>query len=745
MKMFNILLAIFFITILNYNSKAQNGANDPNFNPIDLGFGKGDGANSTVETTCLQSDGKIIIGGEFTSYNGTIQNHITRLNSDGNIDPSFNTGIGANGIVYSTSLQRDGKIIMAGRFTIFDGKTTNYIARLNKDGSHDASFDLGSGTNGYVTSASIQSNGKIIIIGNFTTFNGIARKRVARLNSDGSLDKSFDPGSGANGVISSTSIQNDGKIIIAGNFTTYNSIAINRIARLNPDGRLDTSFNVGSGADSYVYATDIQKDGKILIAGSFTNFNNKDINYLARLNQNGSLDNTFILETGANYSLSKITIQKDGKILVGGNFSSYNSIAKIRLVRLNSDGSLDPQFNQGKGPDSQLFDAAIQPNGKIIIVGRFVSYNGKSQNHVARLDKNGNLDLSFNPGTGANDMIAVTAIQKDGKILIGGMFTSFNGTDRIHLARLNSDGTLDASFNSGIGVNDIISTIAIQKDQKIIVGGNFTSYNGTARNHIVRLNQDGSLDASFCQNKGVNKDIFATYIQEDGKIIIMGNFNTFNEIERNHIARLNEDGSLDLSFVADTSENCNIYSIAAQPDGKIIVGGGFSSYNGKTRNNIARLNSDGSLDLTFNSGIGTDGYVYSTCIQKDGKIIIAGQFSTFNGKGRNNIAQLNSDGSLDETFNPGKGSDNEIYKMIVQSNGKILIIGNFLSYKGIERKNIALINMDGSLDLSFNPGLGPNNTINAMTPQTDGKIIIAGKFSSYNGKGRNRIARIYGN
>ncbi len=357
---------------------------------IDNTFNIGTGANTFVQTTSIQSDGKIMIGGVFTSYNGTSINRIARLNTDGSLDTSFNPGTGANGTINDLTIQSDGKIIITGQFSSYNGTVRNRIARLNTDGTLDTSFNSGTGGDNQIRSSSIQSDGKIIINGQFTSYNGNTRNRIARLNNDGTLDATFDPGIGANDYVATNSVQSDGKIVIGGHFTSYNGIGINKIARLNTDGTLDATFNPGIGIDNYVYSTSIQYDGKIIIGGTFTLFNGDTINRIARLNTDGTLDITFNPGTGANHSIETSSIQSDGKIIIGGFFTSYNQTPRNRIARLNSDGTLDTSFNPGTGTTNGVVTISIQSDGKIIIGGDFTSYNGAARNNIARIIGAGN-------------------------------------------------------------------------------------------------------------------------------------------------------------------------------------------------------------------------------------------------------------------------------------------------------------------------------------------------------------------
>ncbi len=515
-----------------------------------------------------------------------------------------------------------------------------------------------------------------------------------RLNTNGTLDTSFNPGTGTNDAVRTTSLQTDGKIIIGGNFTSYNGTSRNRIARLNMDGTLDTSFNPGTGTNDVVRTTSLQSDGKIIIGGSFTAYNGTGRNSIARLNTGGTVDTSFNPGTGANGIVYTTSLQSDGKIIIGGGFASYNEISRSIIVRLNADGTLETIFNSGTGANGWVNTTSVQNDGKIIIVGGFTSYNGTGRNRIARLNTDGTLDTSFNPGTGVVGYVYTISLQSDGKIIIGGYFTSYNGTGRNRIARLNTDGTLDTTFNPGTGANIDVLTTSLQSDGKIIIGGSFTYYNGTPRNRIARLNTDGTLDSTFYPGTGaIGGAVSSTSLQSDGKIIIGGYFTLYNGSDRNRMARLNTNGSLDHTFFVPTGGGANngVNTISLQTDGKIIIGGNFTSYNGTWINRIARLNTDGTLDITFNPGSGASSAVLTTSLQSDGKIIIGGEFTSYNGTGRNNIARLNEDGTLDTTFNPGTGANNSVGTTSLQSDGKIIIGGGFTAYNGTGRNRIARI------------------------------------------------------
>ncbi|OHD09657.1 MAG: hypothetical protein A2Y41_04565 [Spirochaetes bacterium GWB1_36_13] len=349
----------------------------------------------------------------------------------------------------------------------------------------------------------------------------------------------------------------------------------------------------------------------------------------------GGIDTSFNSGgSGTGGTVNSIAVQTDGKILVGGYFTSYNETFQERIIRLNTDGTLDTAFNSGgAGASNTVYSIALQADSKILIGGEFNSYNATSQMRIARLNTDGTLDTAFNSGgAGANGYIYSIAVQADSKILIGGDFTTFNGTSQGRIARLNADGTLDASFNSGgAGAGNNVRFIAVQTDGKILIGGGFSSYNATSQGYIARLNTDGTLDTAFNSGgAGANGDINSIVLQSDGKILIGGGFYSYNATSQMRIARLNTDGTLDTAFNSGGAGADNIiYSIALQTDSKILIGGSLTSYNNNTLARIARLNTDGSLDTSFNSGEGFNQSLYSIAVQADGKILIGGQFSPY--------------------------------------------------------------------------------------------------------------------
>ena len=746
-------------------------SNDYSFTTFDTGslF------NSYVNTVAVQSDGKILVGGGFTTFNGVTVNRIVRLNADFSMDTAFttNTGTGAVSAVNTVAIQPDGKILLGGDFTTFNGVTANRIARLNADGTRDTDFttNTSAGANGTVYTIAVQPDGKILVGGQFNTLGlyYVQVNRIVRLNADGTGDTAFTTNAGtvANSNVHTIAVQSDGKILLGGTFTTFNGVTVNRIARLNADGTRDTAFttNTGTGANNTVKTMAVQPDGKILVGGLFTTFNGVTVNRIARLNADGTRDTEFTTNTGsgANGNVNTVAIQPDGKILVGGGFSIFNGVTVNRIIQLNADGTRDTAFttNTGSGTNGYVQTITVQPDGKILVGGAFTTFNGVTVNRIARLNADGTRDTSaFTVGAAANDTVSTIAVQSDGKILLGGTFTTFNGVTVNRIVRLNADGTRDTAFttNTGTGANNTVYTIAVQPDGKILVGGQFTTFNGVTANRIVRLNADGTRDTAFTTNTGTgaNKTVYTIAVQPDGKILVGGQFTTFSGVTVNRIARLNADGTRDTAFTTNNGTGITgttydrVLTIAIQPDGKILVGGAFETVMGVTTYRIFRLNSDGTRDTNFPTFIHTNGpnsTVNTMAVQSDGKILVGGNFSTFSsGVTVNFIVRLNADGTRDTAFttNTGTGASSAVFTLAIQPDGKILVGGHFTTFNGVTVNRIVRLNADGSIDTAFttDTGTGANNSVNTIVVQPDGKILVGGLFTSINYIGRSRIARL---
>lgn len=400
--------------------------------------------------------------------------------------------------------------------------------------------------------------------------------------------------------------------------------------------------------------------------------------------QVGTNDSSFDPGTGGNSGVISVAVQPDGKIVAGGSFITFNGVSHRRIVRLNSDGTADGTFSSGTACENTVYGVGVLASGKLLACGQFTTYAGGAAKRLVRINTNGTRDATFNTGTGANSYIYAFAEQPDGKVVVVGGFNLYGGATRYRVARVLTTGANDGTFTNGTGANNNVNTVALQSDGKILIGGVFTLYNGISRPRLARLTTTGANDATFVTGTGI----------------------------------------------VGSGTTTAVHSIAVQPDGKILVGGLFTSYNGTAKTNLIRLNSNGSLDATFITGTGpTGGYVKQVILQPDGKIIIIGNFTAYNGTPKSRIVRLNADGSIDNTFG-GTGADNAILCGALQPNADLMIGGNFTTYSGVARNTMARVHA-ACPTISLSIAGQTNNLCSGNTAGTATVLATGGSTFTY--------------
>ena len=327
-------------------------------------------------------------------------------------------------------------------------------------------------------------------------------------------------------------IQSDGKIIVGGRSGLYdNSIGgYSVLKRFNTDGSLDESFTSPKfcgNYDGYIRDVGQQSDGKLIVVGHFTSVDGDGQNRIARLNTDGSLDNTFSIVQGFNGNALVCKVLADDCILVGGNFSSYNSSGNSRLLKLNSSGAIDATFAGNISITNTVHAIAIDSGGSVYAGGNFGS-------RIIKLNINGTTDGSFDPGSGFNDRVTAIQIQSDGKIIVGGWFEVYNGSScNPGVVRLETSGAVDGTFASeGTGIEEwsglSVQALEIQSDGKIVAVGWFVVYDGTLQRGIIRLNTDGKRDTSLVTGLGFSDRAQDVKIDTSGNIYVAGFFYYYN-------------------------------------------------------------------------------------------------------------------------------------------------------------------------------------------------------------------------
>ena len=363
-------------------------------------------------------------------------------------------------------------------------------------------------------------------------------------------------------------------------------------------GTLDLVSGTVVGPDPSDFQTAaLQPDGKILIAGGFSYWSGLPRPGIVRMNVDGTVDRTFApiggIDVRAGELIQQIVVLPSGQILIGGNFTNYDGVAVPGLARLNADGSLDPTFTADivlDGYVPAVEQIALLPRGQILIAGDFAAADGATALNIARLNADGSRDESFrSPGFDPAGRIDALAAQSDGQILIGGDFVDVGGVARYGLARLNWNGSLDGSFDPGAGAHQVYVIVPVA-DGQVLVGGSFKKYAGDpSARYLLRLNADGTRDRTFAAQ--VDAQVEDIAVTADGDYVLGGWFSRVDGVSRLGVARIHADGTLDATFdptggPAPHGAHGPVYVVIPQADGQILIGGNFAAQGSLIRSNV---------------------------------------------------------------------------------------------------------------------------------------------------------------
>lgn len=689
------------------------------------------------------------------SYSSTAGTKVFRVHADGtqNMEFKFAEFAGKTVLVKALALHPEGRILVGGSFESVNGTPCTNLARLNWNGTFDSTF-APSGLNGPVTGLLTQPDGKIIVIGGFDSCQGVPRNRIARLNGDGTLDTAFDPGTGPDGAVHSVALQADGHIVVGGFFTNFNGILRRRVARLfggelpgvpaiqiQPESRevlagRDTTLNVfvssyepaqyqwyfnGAAISNATNVSLLLSEITESAAGEYT---------VVASNASGSVTSRPIQLSIAALTPPSIVQQPANAFTIAGQTVDFtvvaessvplsyqwfhsgtaiagatNSVLRLKEVQMTDAGrysvsmssvlgaaesrvaalSVDPGLHAGL-PDLRFdpaswpvrFDpykrdttAAVDGQGRVLIGSHFLDENGASAGWLIRVNEDGTFDETFPRWMDASRPPSI-AVLPDGKILL-----VLNGPESSELRRLNSDGSADPAFQApDFQCNDL--SIAARPDRKLMVSGSFGAVEGQPRKGLVLLGPDGALDTAFqLPAEFLGGKVMA--VQSDEKALVWCNWDS-----KEALIRLNVDGSLDTSFAFDRSLiGSRLFAVAVQSDGRVLVGA----------DKLMRLEPTGAVDASFVPYFGLSTapafYLMHVLVQPDGKILAASDFDSVNGVPRNSIARLNADGTLDTGFDPGSGIvERWITGMILAPNGDVVLVGNFTTFNKLRRERI---------------------------------------------------------
>ena len=364
---------------------------------------------------------------------------------------------------------------------------------------------------------------------------------------------------------------------LGSNITSIVTIIDDEDVNMDSGARVPTNGNL-IGPDGDIRAIHIEDDGSVLLGGNYQKFNNLPNGYVVRIN-NGTVDDSFLPHGGANGPVNVIKKYGNGVYLIAGEFNQFNGKNHGKLVRLKSNGSVDDTFNIGSSADGNIHDLATDSKGRIVVVGDFSSFNGDLYSNIVRINSDGTTDKSFELDSGVDGAINAVEIDLNGDIILGGDFSKVRGQDIKGVVKITEKGNVVSGWSTG-GFNDSVRDIDLHPNGNILVGGFFTKHNDYKISRVAMLGAQGDLLKSFNPNEGADNPVYAVSFQTDGKILVGGSFYTFAKMIRPGIVRLNLDGTIDPTINFGSGFNGTVQEIHEQNGESIHFGGGFSIYNG---------------------------------------------------------------------------------------------------------------------------------------------------------------------
>lgn len=567
--------------------------------------------NAKIESMVL-SDGKLFIGGNFTTVNGITKNYLAALSpSDGSIISSFNPTVGNK--IWQLTVN-NGYLYAAGNFPSINGTTVNGLGRFIVS---TLSFD--SSWAPVVSGASflfgvMVSNGKAYVRGTFTTINGNARLNLACIDIATQTVTAWNPN--ITGTSLSTAVIYGDTMYLSGSFTAIGGQSRINIGAVDVSTGLVTSWNPPNSTSESIYYLGVTAD-TVYVSGPFTTLNGQVRNNLAAYNRTTAEMKSFALNINSMFTTA---FEWGDIILFGGTFDSFGYVERIGAAAIDLDSGVPLPWN-AKFSSGATIQKMYQYERRLIVSGLFTSVDSNTRNNIAEFDLDtGNL-TSWAPNL---DQPASAIVANTDSIFIGGTFTTVNSTSRVRIAELDrSNGSLRGWYPTG-GASNSVLDIGIY-DNRLYASGAFTNIGGQSRNLIAAFDVGNSSPTSLSLSSTTGSNIGQTLLIGD-TLYVAGIFSNINGSPRTNLFSIDKNLSTVSSFNANLVGNVN-HLVHDESKNQLYIVGSISSIMGSTRQGLARVNlSDQSLD-TFQP---TFDNVVNQVIPFGNQLIVVGNFNAVN-------------------------------------------------------------------------------------------------------------------
>ncbi|MEO7326622.1 MAG: Ig-like domain-containing protein [Dokdonella sp.] len=589
--------------------------------------------------------------------------------------------------------------------------------------------------NGFVYAFAKQSDGSLVIGGTFSSVNGVKRSNVARLLPDGTLDTNWDPS--ANDTVLALAVGSDGAVYAGGQFSSIGGQARSFIAKLAGSGVGAADANWNAAANGTVTALAVEASGSVYAGGEFTVIGGLGRSYIAKLagNLTGAANATW--NASADAAVTTLAVDASGFLYAGGAFTQIGGVARAFIAKLSGSGTGAADATWNPSANANVEVVALDASGHIYAGGTFTLIGGQSRNHLAKLASSGAgaADAQWNPGP--DGAVTTLALDTGGAIYAGGAFINVAGQRRLFVARLTSTGAVDLAWDAA--VNGFVHALALTGSGGLYVGGEFTRVANNVRLGLATLASDSNATAMTTDAEKPG-EAFAVIEQPGGGTIVGGNFEKGGQLVRSNILRLDPDGSLDANW--NPSAKGYVLAMASGANDEVYVGGYFGAIGTTPRNGLAKLSGSGNGNVDPDWAPSANEIVRALAVDADGAVFAGGRFTSIDGQARNYIAKLSGTGSggVDAQWNPS--ADGLIEALALDSDGAVYAGGEFAHIGGQARSKIAKVANTGTglVDPVWDPSA--DDFISALAVGSDDAVYAGGAFATIGGEARHHLAKL---
>ena len=684
------------------------------------------------------SDGSVVIGGIFTSLNGTKRSNLAKLRPDGTLDPDWNPQGAYN--VLALAADASDNVYVGASFSPPGGPYRQSVAKLSGSGTGTIDPNWNPAPDNQVAALAVDAAGNVYAGGYFTNIGGQARNGVAKLTgSGGAADPNWNP-SATGGAVLALALDSGGNVFAGGNFTAVGGQARSRIAKLSGSGSgtVDASWN--PSANSYVWALTVDGSNNVYAGGYFSSIGGQTRYGVARLSGSGAgAVDTGWSPAGGGLVLS-LALDASGNLYVGGSFNQFGGQPRNGVTKISNTGvvaSWNPSPTLAAATLTTVRARAVDAAGANVYVGGdFNMLGGQPHMGLGKVSAAGIVSAAnTDTETASGTLVSAIAAQPGGGFIVGGTFLKANGLPRGNLLRLQADGTLDTNWNPS--ANNVISALAVDSSGDVYAGGYFTAIGGQSINYLAKLAGGSTGSAYASWNPSPNGYIWSLAVDSSNNVYAGGGYSSIGGKARTNLAKLSaSSGAVDATW--NPSPNDTVRALALDAGGNVYAGGYFTSVGGQARQYSAKLSGSGAGSVDANWNVSASSYVMALAVDGN-NVYAAGRFTSFGSQSRAYIAKLTTAGVVDPNWSPA--ADSNVNALSVGAGGYVFAGGAFNSINGQSPRYLAkLSGATGSVDANWNPS--PDAPIYALARDATGNLYVGGQFAALGATSRSDLAAV---